>query len=95
MHLHQYLLQPDALTARQLGEGLDCPPAMIRQWVAKDEHGAFKRWPGPAYATGLERLTGGLVARWDSRPTDWHRVWPELVGTKGAPAVPVPATAES
>lgn len=26
-------------------------------------------------------------ALWDLRPDDWHRIWPELVGTKGAPDV--------
>lgn len=28
------------------------------------------------------------VAYWDLRPADWHRIWPELIGTPGAPAVP-------
>ena len=26
--------------------------------------------------------------RWDLRPDDWHRIWPELIGTEGAPEVP-------
>ena len=25
---------------------------------------------------------------WDLRPEDWWRIWPELIGTDGAPAVP-------
>lgn len=25
---------------------------------------------------------------WDLRPNDWHRIWPELIGTPGAPAIP-------
>jgi DNA-binding transcriptional regulator YdaS (Cro superfamily) len=25
------------------------------------------------------------VARWEMRPADWHVIWPELVGTDGAP----------
>jgi hypothetical protein len=28
------------------------------------------------------------VRRWDLRPDDWHRIWPELVGADGAPQVP-------
>jgi len=28
------------------------------------------------------------VRRWDLRPYDWHRIWPELIGTEGAPDVP-------
>ena len=39
----------------------------------------------------LERLTKGAVKRWDLRPDDWHRIWPELVGTKGAPKAPAKA----
>ena len=31
------------------------------------------------------------VSRWDLRPDDWHRIWPELIGTAGAPPVPEPA----
>lgn len=27
------------------------------------------------------------VARWEMRPADWHLIWPELVGTEGAPQV--------
>lgn len=28
------------------------------------------------------------VRRWDLRPDDWHRIWPELIGAEGAPGVP-------
>lgn len=44
---------------------------------------------GPKLAVLLERATGGAVRRWDLRPADWHLIWPELVGTEGAPAAPV------
>ena len=30
------------------------------------------------------------IPRWDLRPDDWHRIWPELIGADGAPAVPTP-----
>ena len=39
----------------------------------------------------IERATGGEVRRWDLRPEDWHRYWPELIGAEGAPDVPQPA----
>lgn len=39
-------------------------------------------------AADLERATDGAVRRWDLRPDDWHRIWPELIGTEGAPEVP-------
>jgi hypothetical protein len=27
------------------------------------------------------------IPRWEQRPNDWHRIWPELVGREGAPPV--------
>lgn len=39
----------------------------------------------------VETVTGGAVMRWDLRPDDWHRIWPELVGLAGAPAIPAEA----
>ena len=41
-------------------------------------------------AHDIERATGGEVTRIDLLPGDWHRIWPELVGTEGAPPVPDP-----
>lgn len=35
----------------------------------------------------IERATGGVVMRWDLRPDDWHRIWPELVNHERAPQV--------
>ncbi|MEJ2803828.1 YdaS family helix-turn-helix protein [Comamonadaceae bacterium PP-2] len=40
-----------------------------------------------AYCAEIERLSSGLVRRWDFFPASWHRVWPELVGAPGAPCV--------
>jgi DNA-binding transcriptional regulator YdaS (Cro superfamily) len=45
---------------------------------------------GPQLAVGIEQATTRAVRRWDLRPDDWHRIWPELIGAEGAPAVPVP-----
>lgn len=28
------------------------------------------------------------VRRWELRPDDWYRIWPELIGAEGAPSVP-------
>lgn len=42
----------------------------------------------PILAACIERQSAGVVRRWDLRPDDWHRVWPELVGVEGAPPVP-------
>lgn len=44
--------------------------------------------PCPAEAVpALERVCEFHVRRWDLRPDDWHRIWPELIGSEGAPAV--------
>lgn len=43
---------------------------------------------GPVYAVDIERLSAGEVRRWELRPDDWHRIWPELIGAEGAPALP-------
>lgn len=32
---------------------------------------------------GVERASG--IPRWELRPDDWWKVWPELVGAPGAP----------
>lgn len=67
-----------------------------RHALAKDAHTTYGQLRNVAFsgrpcgvrlAVDLERATGGAVRRWDSRPADWHRIWPELVGTKGAPTL--------
>ena len=35
----------------------------------------------------IERACSHEVRRWELRPDDWHRIWPELIGAEGAPAV--------
>ena len=45
--------------------------------------------PVPAErAVDIERACAFEVRRWDLRPHDWHRIWPELIGAEGAPAAP-------
>lgn len=39
------------------------------------------------HCPGIERVTDGQVHRWDLRPDDWFRIWPELVGVHGAPEI--------
>lgn len=42
----------------------------------------------PASSVLVERLSGQKVMRWDLRPDDWWKIWPELIRRKGAPAIP-------
>lgn len=44
----------------------------------------------PEHCVTIEQSKG--IKRWVLRPTDWHRIWPELIGTEGAPATPQPTT---
>lgn len=46
------------------------------------------------HCAAIEALTDGAVRRWDLRPEDWHRIWPELIGTAGSPAVPDAPTSQ-
>lgn len=50
--------------------------------------GQDQRVPSPELCVVLWRASGGVVTRWDLRPKDWHLIWPELIGTPGAPGVP-------
>ena len=40
------------------------------------------------YCAGVEEECKGEYRRWHFRPDDWHLIWPELIGTKGAPPIP-------
>ena len=57
-------------------------PASVSEWRAKGIP------PGRRVelAADIERAIG--TPRWTQRPSDWHRIWPELVGADGAPPVP-------
>lgn len=39
------------------------------------------------YCSAVEAESDQVVMRWDLRPEDWHRIWPELVAVPGAPAI--------
>lgn len=82
MHLRDYFDSPGALTVSQLRERIGAKSdAQIRQW----QHGYADRQPSPEYCVAIERATDGKVPRWDLRPDDWNRIWPELIGPDGKP----------
>ena len=85
MNLLEHLEAERGRTKRIAGE-LAMSPAFLSQ-IARGG-----RPCPPERAVELERTTAGHVRRWDLRPDDWHRIWPELIGTEGAP--PLPATQE-
>ena len=59
--------------------------SLVTQWARGKPVSAERCVP-------VERATAGAVRRWDLRPDDWHRIWPELIGAEGAPGVPALAT---
>lgn len=84
MKLHDYLNSPGAMPVSRLRELIGVKSDMqIRQW----RHGYAARQPSPEYAVAIEVATAGAVRRWDLRPDDWHRIWPELIGAEGAPQI--------
>lgn len=85
MELNEYLAQERGRAA-QVARDLRIPPAWLSQMAA----GA--RPVPPPLVPQIERISEHQVRRWALRPTDWHLIWPELVGTDGAPDVPEPTT---
>lgn len=64
-----------AAVATLLGES----PQTVNNWVSRGV-------PVPRCAA-FEQAVCQRLMRWDLRPDDWHEIWPELIGTKGAPKV--------
>jgi DNA-binding transcriptional regulator YdaS (Cro superfamily) len=62
-------------------------PVMVSQWASGIKAIPVER------CTAIEAATRGAVKRWDLRPADWFVHWPELVGTAGAPEIPLEAKA--
>jgi DNA-binding transcriptional regulator YdaS (Cro superfamily) len=74
-----------ASMAQRIGIQGPSPRATVWAWIDRG------RVP-PEHCPAIERETDRAVMRWDLRPDDWHRIWPELIGADGAPAAPTPET---
>lgn len=70
---------------RRLAEKVGVNPATLYQAMTSKGAGF-----SPEKCVRIERDSDGELRRWDLRPNDWHRIWPELIGAEGAPAVPEP-----
>lgn len=51
-----------------------------------------RRSLGALDAVRIEDVSNRRVRRWHVRQHDWHLIWPEVVGTEGAPPVPEAST---
>lgn len=85
MNLRTYLDSLPRGGTAKLADALGISSVYLHQLAARQGD----REPKPELAVCIERATHGAVMRWDLRPDDWHRIWPELVGRKGAPKAPV------
>lgn len=84
MDLNSYLKSSGAMSVAALRVAIGVPhDNQIRQW----QYGYGGRVPSAENCVSIERATDNAVRRWDLRPRDWHRIWPELIGADGAPAV--------
>lgn len=81
MTLNEYLADRKAVDLARL---IGAPPVLLSQWRSGVRAVPIER------CTEIEAATERAVRRWDLRPDDWHRIWPELIGADGAPAVPTP-----
>jgi DNA-binding transcriptional regulator YdaS (Cro superfamily) len=81
MHLREYITtNPGAAT--RLATALRVSPSYLSQMCRGHR-------PIPVETCVLlEVLTERQVRRWNLKPENWHRIWPELIGTPGAPDVP-------
>lgn len=70
--------------ARRLG----IKPPSVSGWIEEGRNGIPD---GRLIELGAEIEATVGIPRWQLRPNDWHLIWPELIGTEGAPPVPTPA----
>lgn len=77
-------------SATRLAEAVGSP--VVRQNI---EHWAKVGRVPPEHAAAVEAATDFKVMRWDLRPDDWSRIWPELAVHTGAPTPSATQQAEA
>ena len=84
MKLYDFLNAPGAPSPAEVAAGIGLhTDGAVRQWT-KDPN----RKPAPDLAPAVEAYTQGKVRRWDMYSELWWKIWPELIGTEGAPELP-------
>lgn len=67
----------------QFAASVGLSPIYLSQLAARQDG----REPSPECCVRIEQATEGVVRRWELRLSDWHLIWPELIGAEGAPKV--------
>lgn len=81
-HMNSIKRAADSLGSQAaLAEAVGVKQPTISEWARGDRPVPIER------CVDIERATDRAVMRWDLRPDDWHRIWPELMAFDGAPAV--------
>lgn len=68
---------------------VQCRTTPLYLWKMARAHRRGQYLMKPLLACLLETATNQKVKRWESIPDEWHIVWPELIGSPGAPPIPV------
>lgn len=77
MTLNEFMALPGKRRA-DFAKLIGVTPAMVSQWLDGT------RPVSPERCVEIEQRTSGQVTRKDLRPTDWHRIWPELLASDTA-----------
>ena len=72
MHLKDYLLTEGRGAGSSLSRALEVPASLISDWANENRPIPIER------CAAIEQATNGAVTRQDLRPSDWHKIWPEL-----------------
>lgn len=67
-----------------LARDLGVQPPTVAQWALPNSAPKFRPLP-VRFCRRVAELAGSHVS--GLRPDDWHRIWPELIGTEGAPEI--------
>jgi DNA-binding transcriptional regulator YdaS (Cro superfamily) len=89
MNLRTFLANMPRGGPTQFADRLGISPVYLSQIAARQKTSkGDEREASPELCVVIERESNYMVLRWDLRPNDWHLIWPELIGAKGAPAPP-------
>lgn len=91
MNLRTFLDQLPSGGRAEFARKVGCSTVYLAQLAARQDG----REASPELAVVIERESNYTVRRWDLRPNNWHRIWPELMRDKDAPPVPGTEAAEA